>query len=150
SAPVAADRLQRAPLASPGIAARGALPADAEVGEGEVEPHRIDRVELAQAGGDILRGLPGQILARRETDEAADAVDVRIEGNDERVRRDVPETEVDAVGPAHHPAQIQVEALAGAASRRVRQQMLEAPRGALLPEDGSEVRRAQLVHERGE
>src|SRR5712692_2598535 len=147
SGPEAADRLERAVRATPGVAPGGALAADAEVAEREVEPDGVGRVERAQTPRHLLGRAPGQVLAPREPDEAADAVHVRVERHDQRAARHVPQPEVDAVGAAHHPPEKQVEALAGAPPRGVREEVLEPPRRAALPEQWSEVRRAQLVDE---
>src|SRR5439155_6122076 len=61
-----------------------------------------------------------------------------------------PEAEVDAIGSAHHPAQEEIEPLAGAASIGMRQEVLEPPRRRALAGDRPEVRSAQLVDERSE
>src|SRR5882724_5580884 len=120
SRPVAADRLQRAPCAPTSVLPGSAGPADAEVAERKVVAYGIPRIEQPEAARHVFRGLPGQVLAPGETDEAADAVHVRVEGNHElRHRHSGPEPEIDAVGPPHHPAQEEVEALAGAPACRV-------------------------------
>src|SRR5712691_7679547 len=147
SGPEAADRLERAVRAAPVVPPGGALAADAEVAEREVEPDGVGRVERAQTPRHFLGRAPGEVLAPREPDEAADAVHVRVERHDQRAARHVPEAEVDPVGAAHHPAQEQVEPLAGAPARGVREEVLEPPRRAALPEQWSEIGRAQLVDE---
>src|SRR5882762_3330078 len=148
SGPVPADRLQRAPRAPTSILPGSAGPADAQVAEGEVVAYGVQGIQQPEAARHVFRGLPGQVLAPGEADETADAVHVRVEGNHQlRHRHPGPEPEIHAVGPPHHPAQEQVEALARAAALRVRQQVLESPGRRSLPGDGAEVRRAELVDE---
>src|SRR5207237_10763309 len=145
SSPEAADRLERAAFASPGVAPRGALAADAEVAQGEVEAHRVARVQRPQPLRHFLRGLPGEIAPARRPDEAADAVDVSVERHDQRLLRHVPEAEIDAVGPSDHPAQEEVEPFAGAPASRMRQEVLEPSRRSALAEERREIGGAQLV-----
>src|SRR2546428_6207180 len=128
---------------------RGAGSAYAEVAEGEVVADGVLGVEQAQAAGDVLRGLPGEILAPGQADEPADPVDVGIERHHQLGGGDLPpEPEIDSVGASHHPAQEQVEALAGAAAIGVRKQVLEPAGRAPLAGDGAEGGGAELVNER--
>src|SRR5207245_4047589 len=149
--PVLADRLQRAAGASAEIFPGGAGAADAEVAEGEVVADGVLGIEQAQAAGDVLRGLPGKILAPGQADEPADPVDVGIERHHQLGGGDLPpEPEIDSVWASHHPAQAQVEALAGAAAIGVRKQVLEPAGRTLLAGDRPEVGGAELVDERAE
>ena len=83
-------------------------------------------------------------------DEAPDAVHVGVERDHERAGGHIPKAEVHPVGAPHHPAEEEVQSLARAAARRVREEVLEPPRRAALPEQRGEVRRAQLVDELAE
>src|SRR5712692_7412535 len=77
--PESADWLQRAVRAAAAIAAGGALAADAEVAQGEVEADRVGRVVCAERARHFLRGAPRQVLAPGQADEPADAVDMCVE-----------------------------------------------------------------------
>src|SRR5205814_7570801 len=148
SGPVPADRLQRAPCAPTSVLPGSAGPADAEVAARDVVAYGIRRIQRPEPAGHLFRRLPGQVLAPGEADEPADPAHVRAEGNHQlRHRHPAPEPEVGPVRSPHHPAEEQVEALAGAAALRVRQQVFEPPGRGALPGDGGEVWRAQLVDE---
>src|SRR3982750_1133239 len=95
----------------------------------------------------LLRRAPGEILPSGQPDEAADAVDVGVQRHDERAAGHVPEAEVDSVRATDHPAQEEVEALARAAAAGMREEMLQTPGGATLPQQRREVGGAQLVDE---
>jgi len=59
----------------------------------------------------------------RQTEVAADAVDVRIDGNQECGRGNGPKAKVDSIGGTNHPAGIKHEAFACAAGSGVADQM---------------------------
>src|ERR1700730_2412478 len=148
SGPVPADRLQRAPCAPTSVLPCSAGPSAAQVAEGKVVAYGVPRIQHPEPARHVFRGLPGQVLAPGEADETSDPVHVRVEGNHElRHRHPGPEPEIHAVGAPHHPAQEEVEALAGAPALRVRQQVLESPGRRSLAGDGPEVGRAQLGDE---
>lgn len=97
--------------------------------EGEVVFHRIIRVEAAERGGDLLGGAPRCVLPAREAEVPRDAVHVRVERDDERRGRDVPEAEIHAVASTRHPAQVQKQALAGAPLLGRRHEVTKPARG---------------------
>ena len=80
----------------------------------------------AQRRGDVGRHLPAGAGVARQPQAAAEPDDVRVERHDQPRRRDArPDAEVDFVAP-HHPAQEQVQPLAGAAGRRPRKEVAHA------------------------
>ena len=82
---------------------------------------RSDAV-MSRAIAPARAGVAGQPQA------AADADDVRVERHDQRRRRHArPDAEIERVAP-HHPAQEQVQPLAGAAGRRPREEVADARR----------------------
>jgi len=103
-----------------------AVPRDAQVAECEVVFDRILRIELSQRGRDLLGGRPTRSAAIGQTEVPADAVDVRVDGNQECRGGDGPEAKVDSIGAANHPAGIEHEALASAAGSGVANQMTQA------------------------
>src|SRR2546428_1180793 len=130
---------------------RGAGSAYAEVAEGEVVADGVLGIEQAQAAGAVLGGLPGTSLTPGQADDPADPVDVGIEWHHQLGGGDLPpEPEINSVWASHHPAQEQVEALAGAAAIGVWKQVLEPAGRTSLAGDRPEVGRAELVDERAE
>jgi len=111
------------------------------VAEREVIFDRIFRIELPKHGRNFFGGRPTRSSAIRQTEVAADAVDVRVDGNQECRRGDGPEAKVDTIGGANHPAGIEHEALASAARSRVTDQMTQAPASGVA---------AQRIGETGE
>src|SRR5262245_25962269 len=78
------------PFAAYGVAPRGASLEHAQVTEGKIVLGRIAGIELAQRVGDLLGGLPRQNFAPGEAEVSAELMDVRIDGNQQRARGDVP------------------------------------------------------------
>jgi hypothetical protein len=109
-----ADRANAAPFAASRIAARRTPLEHAHVAEGKIVPCRIAGVEAPQGTGDLLRCLPGEVLALGETQVPPELVDVRIDRNEEHLGGNVPKPQVDAIGRANHPAQVEQKALASA------------------------------------
>ena len=106
----------------------------AEVAEREVVLDRVVRIEPAQRRGDVARHAPAGARIGRQAQAAADADHVRVERHDELRRRHArPDAEVERVAP-HHPAQKQIQPLAGAAGRRARKEVADAgpPRHAAV------------------
>jgi hypothetical protein len=93
------------------------------VAERKVVFDRILRIELPKLGSDFFGSRPTRSSAIRQTEVAADAMDVRVDRNQECRRRDGPEAKVDPIGGANHPAGIEHEALASAARAGVADQM---------------------------
>jgi hypothetical protein len=89
------------------------------VAESKIILDRVVGIELAQCRGDFLGRCPGRGAAIRESEIPTDAVDVRIDGNQERRGRKRPEPEVHAIGPSDHPSRIEEEPLAGASGARI-------------------------------
>jgi hypothetical protein len=112
--------------------------------EREVVLDRILGIEAAQRGRHLLRGPPGCVVARGEPEVLADPEDVRVDGHDQHRRIDGPEPEVDAVGAAHHPAQVEDEALARAARFRIGDEMPDAAPARRAAELGRERREPGL------
>src|SRR6266566_6717805 len=83
--------------------------------EGKIVPNRIRRVYRAERRCDFGRHLParGRVAGQSKTTTKPD--DVRIERNDEPRRgHKCPCSEIDRIAP-DHPAQEQIQPLAGAA-----------------------------------
>jgi hypothetical protein len=100
------------------------------VAEREVVANRIFGIEARERVRDLERGTKRCVRASREAEVPGDAMDVRVDRDDEQTRRDLaPETEIDAVVAADHPAQIEKEPLRRGALPHVRDEVAEAPRG---------------------
>ena len=97
-----------------------------EMADREIELDRIDRVDGAQGRSDVGGHAPAGTLQRCQAQALADADDVRVERHDELSGPHLlPHTEIDLV-LTHHPAQEQVEPLAGAARRWAREEVGDA------------------------
>ncbi len=107
---------------------------DADAAEGVVVLDRVARVESREARRDLPGRRPVGGPPPGEAEPARDEVDVRVRRDQEPVRRDPrPEAEVEPI-PTHHPAQIEVPALAGGAGRRVGE---EESNAGIRPEGGA-------------
>ena len=87
---------------------------------------------------------PARARVARQPQTAADANDVRVERHDQLRRRHArPDAEIERVA-AHHPAQEQIQPLAGAARRRPRKEVADAraraARGRTPPSDRAPAR----------
>lgn len=91
--------------------------------------HRIVRIELAKRGRDLFGGRPSCRAAIGKPEIAADAMDVRVHGDDELRRGDRPEAKIDAVGRSHHPPGVEHEALARTSGARVADQVTQVATG---------------------
>jgi len=133
--------LRKALVAERAPRPRVAQPEDADAAEGVVVAHGVHGVEPSQGVGDLPRGPPVRRLAARQAQAPGHQVDVSVRRDHEPARRDPrPEPEVEPV-PPHHPAQVEVPALAGGPAGRV---WKEEPRwrglgDRSLTEDGSVV-----------
>lgn len=99
--------------------------------ESEVVLHRIVGIELAQRRGDLLGCCPGGRPTIGESEIATDAMDVRIDGNQERGGRDRPKPEVYAIGRSDHPSRVEEEPLARASRAGVAHQVAQGPAGGV-------------------
>jgi hypothetical protein len=87
----------------------------AQVAEREVVSHRIDRIERAQGGGNVGGHLPARRNPARQPETLPHPNRVRVERDHQLTGLErAPATRIHGVGP-DHPAEEQVEALAGAA-----------------------------------
>ena len=94
--------------------------------EGEVVLHRVVGVELAEAARHVERHRPARRAVAGEADPAGDREGVGVDREHElRGVRPPPDAEVHAVA-ARHPAQVEVEALAGAPRLRGREEVAHA------------------------
>ena len=91
--------------------------------QGEVVLDGIVWVEHGEARGDFLGGLPGEIGPLRQAEVLRELVNVRVDGAKEQAGALLPEAEVDAVGGAHHPAQIKEQTLGAAPAVWVREEV---------------------------
>ena len=86
----------------------------------------------------LFGGAPAGVVALGEPEVLGDAVHVRVDRDDQARGRDGPEAEVDAVGGADHPAQVEEETLHGAPGARIGHEMAERARRARSAEPVSE------------
>jgi len=113
-----------APLLALGwVGATGTLSRDAKVAKRKVVLHWVVGVELPQRSGDLLGRCPGCCASIRQSEIAADSMDVCIDGDDEVGGRNRPEAEVDAIRRANHPTRVEDEALACASGTRIADQV---------------------------
>src|SRR5262245_13629709 len=97
-----------------------------EVAEREVVLDRVVRIEHAQRRSNVAGHSPARARIGRELQTAADPDDVGVERYDEAGRRDTrPHAEIERV-LAHHPAQEQIQTLAGRPYRRTRKEIADA------------------------
>ncbi len=94
--------------------------------EREVILDRILRIELPQRGRDFIGGRPTRSPAIGQTEIATDAMNVRVDRDQEYGGGDGPKAEVDSIGRANHPTGVEHEALACAAGSRVADQVAQA------------------------
>src|SRR4029453_14723473 len=92
----------------------------------EVEFHRIDRIQLAQMLRDVGGHLPARARIARQPQALREADDVSIEWNDQLSRTNRPPDAQVHLIVAHHPAQVQVEPLAGASRGWPRKEVAHA------------------------
>src|SRR5215213_11721038 len=98
----------------------------ADMADREIEPHRVRRIELPQVRGDVGGHLPAGAGIAGEPQAPRQSNDVGIERYDQLSGADrSPDAEIHFVAP-HHPAQEQVEALAGAACGRPRKEVADS------------------------
>ena len=91
----------------------------------EIESNRIVGIERAQGAGDVGRHLPPGARVPRKAQAVPEADHVGVERHDQFGGRHArPHPEVDFIG-AHHPAEKQIQALAGAAGRRTRKKIAD-------------------------
>jgi len=118
--------------------------------EREVIFDGIFRIELSKYGRDFFGRRPTRSSPIRQTEVAADAVDVRVDGNQQHRRGDGPQAEVNTIGGANHPAGIEHEALASAARSRVADQMTQAPASGVaakrIGEAGEALTKISVAH----
>jgi len=101
------------------------------VAERKVVFHRIGGIELPELRRDLFRGRPTRRSAAGQPQVPADAVNVRVDRNDQLRGRHGPKTEIDTVGGPNHPSRVEDEPLAGAPGTRVADQVPGRPvRGA--------------------
>lgn len=91
----------------------------------EVVLHGIVGIELAERGRDLFGRSPGCGAAIRQTEIAADAMDVSVDRNDEFGGRDRPESEIDTVRRTNHPPGVKNETFACTSGARVADQMTQ-------------------------
>src|SRR4029077_13418613 len=146
-APVTAHRLQPARGAHHHVPPVEALAGHAGVAERKVVLHRIGRIEPAQPGGDLLGHLPVAAAAPGEPERAGHVLDVGVHRDEERGGRDLaPEPEVGRLA-AHHPAEEEEHALAGASGRRAREPVAVPVREPVAREHRGEVLGEEAVDE---
>jgi hypothetical protein len=111
------------------IATRGSKSAASHhpnVTEREVVFHRVPWIERPQRARDVRRHLPSGRAIPCQAQTLADSNDVRIERNHEPSRGDPPpHAEVDTIG-AHHPAEKEIQSLAGAPGGGARKEIADA------------------------
>jgi hypothetical protein len=96
-----------------------------DMAKGKIVPDWIDGVDRAQRRSDFGGHLPVWCAIPRQGETAAETNDVRIERNDEPGwGHECPHSEIDFVAP-HHPAQKQIEPLAGASGRRAGEEITD-------------------------
>src|SRR5262245_36926850 len=94
--------------------------------EGKIVPDRIDRVDPAKRRRNFGGHLPIRRAIARQSEASSQPNDVRIERNDEPGwGHERPHSKVDFVA-ANHPAQKQVQPLAGAPGRGTREEITDA------------------------
>ena len=97
-----------------------------EVAEREVVADGIGGIEAAQRRRDLRRHLPARRGLPRQAEAPTQPDDVRVERHHQLRRRHArPAAGIDGVAP-HHPAQEQVQPLAGAAAGRPREEVAVA------------------------
>jgi hypothetical protein len=80
---------------------------------------RILGVEHSKLRGDLLRRGPTRRAAARQAEVPTDAVNVRVDRDDEVRWRDWPKSEVHAIRPPNHPTRVQDQPFAGASPSRI-------------------------------
>ncbi len=94
--------------------------------EGKIVPNRIRPVYRAERRCDFRRHLPARGRVAGQSKATTKPDDVRIERNDEPRRgHKCPCSEIDRIAP-DHPAQEQIQPLAGAARGRAREEIADA------------------------
>src|SRR5688500_4595590 len=89
----------------------------------EIVTQRVVSVQPAKAARDVQSHRPAGAFHLGQTDIRRDARDVRIQWNDELARsHSRPDSAIDSVRRTSHPAQIEIQALAGASLRRPRKE----------------------------
>jgi hypothetical protein len=94
--------------------------------ERKIVLHRVVGVERAELGRDLLRGGPTRGAAVGQTQVPAYAMDVRIDGNHELGGPHRPQTKIDTVRGADHPARVEEQSFAGASRPRITDQVPHA------------------------
>ncbi len=123
--------LQDASLALGWVRATRTLPRHAEVAKREVVLDWIVRIELPQRIRDLFGRCPACSAAIRQSEVAADAMDVCVDGHYELGGCNRPESEVDAVGGADHPTRVENQTLARASGARIADQVTQAATGPI-------------------
>ena len=94
--------------------------------ECEVVLHRVVGIELAELGRDFLCGSPTRSSTVRQTQVAADAMDVRIDRDHELGGPHRPEAQVDPIRGTDHPTGVEQQAFAGTSRPRITDQVPHA------------------------
>src|SRR5713226_58099 len=137
--PVQAHHAEPARRTDARVAAVQALPGHPRVAEREIVLHRVVGIQPAQTRRDLLGHLPVPGAAAREPHRARHVLDMRVHGDQERRRRDVPpEREVGRLA-SHHPAKVEMQALARPAGRRPREPVPVAIREPVAREHRSKI-----------
>lgn len=129
-----ADRLHPAPFAQLGVSPGWTLLEHSQVTEGKIVSDRVARIELGEGFRDLDRRVPIHCAAAREPQVSRQFMDVRVDGNDEPMHRDVPKTEVNAVVPPDHPTGEEQKALRSPTLSEIRQDVAWAATNFLRQE----------------
>ncbi len=112
--------------------------------QGEVEPHRVARVDASETLRDFLCRLPARGRPARQPQGEGDPVDVRVQRDRELPRQNpAPEPEIHAVIRAYDPPEKEIPALQGAPTPRIGQKEFQCPEPGASPVDRARVDVAQ-------
>jgi hypothetical protein len=104
------------------------------VAKGEIVLYGIGRVEDGQLLRYLLGRSPGEVLSACQSEIAGELVNVHIDRHEEQRGIHAPQTEIDAVGRTHHPAEEQEQALAATRATGVGEEMGGTTASAAAPE----------------
>jgi len=103
------------------------IPCNSQMAKGEIVPYRIIGVEPPQASRDIQCHGPTRAPHRCQPDIGRNPGDMGIQRDNQLSGSHLgPDSAIDPVVGAHHPSQVEVQAFAGAALGRRREEKTDA------------------------